>query len=343
MIASTILFSCSQSDKDYHVNFSKVPQIKVNTEIAGFNDCLYPKDIMHTQDSILVVYEPIGDEYYIKIYNTGTKKLMNHLCHRGESPEDFINPRFIQNMDTSNTSFIIGDIHRICRFNIDSITDESYTGQDILRIPVQLNMYNYLFMLNDKIILYSQTGEHSITEYNRTDEKLQYIDIHPDYLTEEISPLNLNMEIYDATYFSNNKLIIKAYKNWNQIDLIDINSFKVKSLLFPDHLYNKKHYIYESSNHTAYKDPDAKTFFTKVKSTTNYIYALNWNAKPTDIKNGETASIIYKLDLQGNPIASYVFDCPVSNFSIDNKSEDITYLIGIADDGEIHILKPIKS
>ncbi len=336
------LISCGKSSESITVDFENCQNETLSTTICSFDESLYPIDLVQADDSILVVYEPKGENYYLKVFDINTGKMINSLCNKGNGPEDYLNLRFMPGLDIGGNCLAVGDFRRINAFATDSIATQGYTGHTILIIPEQLGLYNYILSINDNKIVFSQTGEHPVSIFYPETQEVIYIDHHPDYITEELSPLVMNMEIYDATYACHNNLVVKAYKNWNQIDLIDSETHEIKSLIFNDHTYNRDHYSIDTETGTVSKDPDAKIFFTKVKTSDKYVFALNWDAKPEDIKNGNATSTIYKLDYDGNAVARYTFDTPVSNFGIDKVNDRINYLIGIGNDGEIHILKPIS-
>lgn len=340
MAIAVLVTACFRSDGDDTIDFSGCPQFRYNTRICDFGELLYPMDLVRLNDSTLAVYEPKGDDCYVQIYNTDTRNRINSLCHKGDGPDDYMNIRFMPGLQICRSGFAVGDSRRLDFYDTDSVSCRDYNGSCILEVPDPMSRYNYLLAISEDVIVFNQTGEHSITVYHPSTGKITYVDNLPDYMPDGISPFILNMEVYDAVYSCHGNTIIRAYKNWNRIDLVDFNTGEVKVLCLPDCRYNKDHYQVDTENKTATKGREAKTFFTKVKTTDKYIYALSWNSTPVEIKNGNVTSTIYQLDHSGNPVASYVFDIPVSNFDVDRSTDEITFLIGIAEDDEIHVLEP---
>lgn len=313
---------------------------EVHADLCDFainDNLLFPTDLIIQSDSILTVYEAKNTSSFLNTYNTNTLELISAKGDIGDGPKDFINPRILHDL-TTDGSFYIGDVKKICAFPIDSLSQEYYTGSIIQSIPPEMMYYNYILIDRDSIIVYSQTGEHPISIFNRQNLKLSFTDYFPDIDWGEGSPYILNMDVFANSMTSNGENVAIAYRNWNAVSLITPEGEIISEVYLPDWGYNRNKMRLDSSANLTFEE-DAKIFFTKIKSNDKYIFALGWADTKEHIKNNIASSFIYMIDWEGNIIKKINFDKGVSNFCINGDS--VPYVIAMGEDGELHVYQCI--
>lgn len=333
-IIAFLIISCSQSHKNI-VDEGAYPAVNMKLREVAFDEhTMFPTDVLIFSDSILVVHERKNQIGFLTAYNILTNQLLSAFGAIGDGPNDFLNPRILHDL-TTNENLYIGDLDKITRFSIDSITTSGYNGEKIQTLPSEIKGYNYLLIDNDSLIAYNQAGEHPLSVFNKQAKSLRFTDYYPEIDWKEGSEYIKNTDVFANCMTSNGELIAIAYHNWNTISIITPNGDVIKELYFPDWDYNIGKMSIDPTTKNLRFDENAKIYFTKIRSNDNYIFALGWSATKAQIKNGEVPSFILVMDWEGNIIRKINFDRSVASFCINN--ETIPYVTAMGDDGEIHV------
>ncbi len=335
-IASWIV-SCSNTDNNKILQSSSIPTTDVKTSDTPYSQStMFPQDALLLSDSILVVYEPKLEDGFICVYNDKTHDQIAQFGSLGPAPDQFINPRPLFDGILSADKFFVADLKGIYAFDAFNDYSNRVKGDFIEQIPEDFKLYNYLLANNDSVMVCSQTGPHQLSIYNKTTKAVGYRDFFPNNTDIATNDLVKNMNVYEASYTCSENLVAAAYHNWKQIDIYDLSTGEVTNVRFDDYLYNKDMIRYDTNKQIIDIADDAKIYFTQIKSTKNYIYALCWDNIKSVIGKAQVTPTVYQIDWQGNAIAKYKFDRPIANFCIYN--DTIKYAIGILEDGEMHIL-----
>lgn len=331
---AAFMMSCSGGRREV-VEESAIPVCRAElTDVALDDSTMFPTDLVLLSDSILAVHERKNQTGFMTIYNTNSQQPVAAVGVIGEGPDDFVNPRLLHCLNTEK-EFYIGDAKKIVRFSADSLSAEGYSGNKIMSLPSDAMFYNYILINNDSQLVYSQTGEHPISRFNKSTRELTFTDYWPEVDWAEGSDFIRNMEVFANCMTSAGNEIAIAYHNWNVISIIDSDGGRRAEIYLPEWDYNNGRMHIDTSAGNLVFDNDARIFFTKIKSDAGHIYALDWAATKEQIRNGEAGSSIYVLDWDGNIIRKIVFGRSVSNFCV--KDGAIPYVTAIGDDGEVHV------
>jgi hypothetical protein len=333
-----ITTSCSKTSDNNIVQSSDIKSINVIVEDTPYSQyTLFPQDAVIISDTILVVYEPKIKDGFISVYNENNHTKIAQLGAYGSAPDQFLNPRPLFDIDLSNDKFYIADLSGIYSFDPKCENYSQPKGAIVDKIPDEFKLFNYLLSDNDSLMVCNQTGCHQLTIYNKVNQSINYRDFFPNNTDLQTNELVNNMNVYESCYTCSNDNVAIAYHNWKQIDIYNIRTGDLKSIKFDDYLFNKEYMGFDTNSQIIEISEDAKIYFTNIKSTDNYIYAICWDNTIEKISKAQATPIVYQLDWNGNVLAKYNFDHPIANICI--YKDKIKYAMGILDDGEMHILK----
>lgn len=312
---------------------SETEATMLQTREAEAIDVLYPLDVQLVGDSTLVVYEGKNQAGFLQVYNLDGEKIAE-IGNIGDGPDEFINPRLLESLNTPN-ALCIGDLRRIVYYDMDSARREGYAGREAMALGSDFRIYNYFLVNNDSVAVIAQTGEHPLTRIDKRTGEASWVDYFPEVADLSADPLVKNMELFANSATSRGDRIALAYTNFNIVAILDADGREIKTVKLPEWDYNAG-LISIDNNRNITRDADARLFFTKVKSTKDYIFALGWNETNDSMKAGTAKSSVYQIDWDGNIVGKFDFDRMISNFAVapDNK---IAYAVGMGDDGELHV------
>lgn len=336
-----ILVSCS-NEKDADVlDTSVIPSSKLQSEKMLLDEPpLLPKGCC-LRDSFLIVFEPKLKDGFLSFYSLNNGKLIKRFGRIGQGNGDFQNPRFIFNEHVLQTpsELLIGDYNKLCCLNIDSIIYSSsrYDGEKKIDLLHNFLSYNYVMELSDSLFIFNMTNQGQLLYHDRCSEENTWKSYFKKLSNlKEANDFCYTSQIYDAYYTANKDIIVIAYKNIKQIDIVTKKTGKLKKrILMDDYLYNiDKMQLINKSNIKF--DPNALLYFTYAFPLKNFFYVLCWNDTKENIKKGIAKSMIYKFDWSGNLHHIYNLDRPVSYFCINNEMNMI-YAIGSSESLEIEM------
>lgn len=311
---------------------------KLQTKETEAIDVLYPLDVQLVGDSNLVVYEGKNQKGFLQVYNAASGEKVAEFANIGDGPDEFVNPRLLESLNSQN-ALCIGDLRRIAYYDIDSINREGYAGREAMALGSDFRLYNYFLINGDSMAVIAQSGEHPLTRIDKRSGEVAYVDYFPETTDLSTDPLVKNMELFANSATSNGERIALAYSNFNIVAIIDPEGREIKAVKLPQWDYNVG-LISVDNNRNIKKDSDARLFFTKVKSTKDYIFALGWNETNDSMKAGNAKSSVYQIDWDGNVVNKFEFDRMISSFAV-NADNKIAFAVGMGDDGELHVFEVI--
>lgn len=336
-----ILVSCSNEKDADALDTSVIPSSKLQSEKMLLDEPpLLPKGCC-LRDSFLIVFEPKLKDGFLSFYSLSNGKLIKRYGRIGQGKGDFQNPRFIFNeyVLQSSSELLIGDYNKLCYLNIDSVVYSSSRYDSEKKIDLLNNFlsYNYVLELSDSLFIFNMTNQGQLLYHDRYSEENTWKSYY-----EKLSPLKgatdfcYTSQIYDAYYTANKDVIVIAYKNIKQIDVVTKKSGKLKKrILMDDYLHNvDKMQLTNKANINL--ESNALLYFTYAFPLKNFFYVLCWNDTKENIKKGVAKSMIYKFDWSGNLHHIYNLDRPVSYFCI-NDEMNIIYAIGSSESLEIEM------
>lgn len=326
ILLSVILFiSCKGDNTNANLEGSQTFELLLNKITFDGEQPLYPRGCL-THDSLMVVFEPKDRQGFLYVYNIYNKSFIRKIGKKGESPNEFVRPRFITNNSTlRNQDLIIGDINGL--YSLD-ITSDSIQKKEETIFPANLETYNYVLHNSPDTLIVNQTREHQLTIYNKKNDQIFFKDYYDKELLEKpVSEFaNVNI-VFDAYYTSNNNLIMIAYKNFKIIDLISKETLKlVKRIYFPGYDYNQ--YNFSKKGNQLRISKNSKLFFTYAYPLKNGFYVLSLESGRDAIENGLARPIIYEILNDGTINNIYKLNQVISSFCI---KKDTIYGIGLSD------------
>ena len=293
-IYSIILLGSCQKSHVYE--FSKDQTIYPKKEMINIEEIMSPS-YMILKDNILVI-SSYQTDYSLFLFQTPSLEFIKPEGRLGNGPDE-INP---------SAAF--------CRSSNDYLYVTGYTPYTIRKISFGQNgefnfikdidiktydIYNSMSIINDSVLIYSPELM-TIVKYDLPNEK--EID-RISYPHEDRTPV-----MYDknrGVLSSNDSYLIYAHCHSKEIDIYDVNTFKL---------------IKKISDGKKYPQPDitvaddAIPLQRSVIAEDSYFYVLGRFEKNRNNHN----TYIEVFDYDGNPITKYLFEEEISLFAIDHNN-----------------------
>lgn len=333
------LFSCSKKSKQTNTIAVK----NIDTYDMLFVEMKFDELVMFPKgckviDSVLIVFEPKLNDGFLSFYSLNSKKLIKRFGVIGDGPCDFINPRFFQNYNFSDDekSFLLGDTKYLYKLSLDSILlGYSNCENSIIKfIPFDAKGYNYVLHFSDSNLVVNVTGINQIEEFNQSITEKKSRKYYNKIRGLNISDFVYSTQVYDGYYASYNDKTIIAYKNFKQIDLI-YSDGKIKNLRFPNFDSNVDKINKVNEKNVSFAD-NSLYFYSYVFTTSDYFFALCWNASRKEIKENKTHPEIHIFDWDGKLISILKPNIAISYFCVDMENSKI-FAIGVTPDDEFGI------
>ncbi|MDR0954487.1 MAG: TolB-like 6-bladed beta-propeller domain-containing protein [Rikenellaceae bacterium] len=279
------------------------------------------------QDSTLIVYdEGRSENGVLRGYDLPSGQLSFHDILIGNGPAEYLLPQFMEIGDHLLAYSVTG------RSELLSV-DENENGKKLSRVEQQalsdeqLYFSNYLFPVNDTLVVANQGGESQFTVYNPQTDSIWYFNNFPKKYS--VSDFVLNTAVFDAFYvMGENRRIVVAYKYYPIVDVVDpLNRFATQRIVFNNQFQNQFKVIDEAN--VEFIDPKWQYTFTHCNS--RYFYALYQNSDRETLRDNRQTSEIHQFSWDGTFVGRWVTDRPLYNFTV---SADDKYLYGLSFDEE---------
>ena len=297
-------FSC----KNYGTKPGPLKEKTLLVEKIYVND-VFSVDFMTKANNFLFISSSLTDTL---IYQYSLPSISNiaNFGIKGQGPDDIqVFPMFCSSHD--NFLYIWGYTPlTIRKFKLAD------SGEIQLQREYKLKTYepfNNMHIINDSIFVYYLSNNLTIKKYNLN---------NGEYLDE----INMKKDDHKESYFYSNRGLIAASDSFlvysylfkKQIDIYDINSFKLKTTIVGNYKYVKP----EIGNF------NTRQYYKNIVAGKKYFYAL--------AKNDDQSYTIEVYDYTGKPIITYKFDISPFLFVVD---EDNNMLYGYDQDYQDYILK----
>lgn len=286
---------------------------KIDKEIIGINN-------LYIIDTMFIGFNTRGNEGFFSCYSLPDFHHLRNCITPGRGADEFLtltyNKQFTK--DTSSIKlWISSHISReVSEFNLTSSIKEQKTifGKRFLLDSIT---DSYWFNINDSIFAtYSTSDNLYYTVYNlKTQKPLTRVKIYKE--NTKFDPF-----IFDITgVISPDKTkIALAMFNLNHIIIHPVDGKNIKPLT----IYHTTNTIHEISQ---LEPIDRKTFYSDIRATENYIFALyiNRTGKIEDQKTTQCIEI-HVFDWKGNPVQKMKLPNYIRFFDIDPQNE---YIYGL--------------
>lgn len=298
---------------------------------------LYPSDCVLYNDSILVVTENRTDSVFSR-FDTRTGNRISSFGSIGDGPSEYLHPRLWHEISPAESVAVI-DKTGCFQLSFDNGTDTPESAILLDWSDLDLPPVNHVLKHDSLEIIFNTTSDKQLIRYNPASHEKKYLNLSEADINGKFDPFGLNMQIFDAAFASNNKVIAVAYKYWNMIDLFDTETDMVRHLRFDDYSSNFRSKSFDTSNDVV-RDPELSLFFMRAIPSDNAVYALTWNGtSKSQVKDGGVSSSVIKISWDGEVICRYDFDIPISTICL-NPDGEIAYAIGMSpEDYGIHLYK----
>lgn len=329
--------SCSKQGGNGIVDENDVKEFTVNLIPTKFSEnTLYPTDATILNDSLIAIYEPKLDKNFVQIYNRKTYELIDTSFSKGLGPDEFDNPLFLADYALKYPGKV--GLSGTRNLNLYEYVDSQLVLSDSYEMPSDLRLVNYYLLNNDSVFVGSQTIEHQITVYDKRTGEVRYIDNLPEFHDYGEDDFIRTMQVYNSSLTSAGDKVALGYERWKVLDIVNVGTGLLENrILFPDYLHNENLMSLNDRGNMS-RDPDMEYYFTRLRSTPDYIFALCINGTEDEINNGGSSlPVLYKFDWDGNVISKYLFDRKILNFVLGDN--EIKYVIARGDDGEFHVME----
>jgi hypothetical protein len=312
MLAVSFLFLAS-CDKGKEPDFRI--EKKLVAEKVSIKEVFSPEFMTKTDDFLLI--SSSMNDTMLFTYATPSLEHKSHNGIKGGGPDDFSPfPGFCESNQNSNVYIWGYTPHTIRKFSLDNEGQLVFEKEFLLKKNEE---FNNMYIINDSLFLYYLMEELCIKKYDLIGE-------HP------IDEIKMKKEDHRESWFFSNRgnfivndsTIVFAYLFKKQIDIYDLNTMKLQTVITDNKKYPKPivgdfkntmlHYI----NIVAGKD-----FFYAV-----YHGVFEYSDAETDV--------IEVYDYEGNAIKKYTFDIFPQLFEVD---ESKGYIYGYNRRYEDYLLK----
>ncbi len=286
---------------------------KIKTEIIGINN-------LYIIDSMFMGFNARGSEGFFSCYSLPDFHLLGNCITSGRGADEFLtltyNKQFIK--DTSAIKMWISShlSREVSEFNLTSSIKEQKTIFD-KRFLLDSITDSYWFNINDSLFAaYSSTDNLYYTVYNlKTQKPLMRTNIYKKNI--KFDPFTLDIT---GVMSPDRTKIALAMFNLNHIIIHSVDGNNIKPLT----IYHSSNTIHEIS---LLEPIDRKTFYSDIRATNEYIFALyiNRTGKMEDIETNKGIEI-HMFDWNGNPIQKISIPNYIRFFDIDPQNE---YIYGL--------------
>ena len=264
----------------------------------------------------------IDNDTLFKVYTTDGLYLTSFGI-KGQGPNDFISsrPNGIREIENGQACLWINDIGSasLKRLNLTLSIEKGCTVDR--KIPIRPMSMNAFYTQDGSTILETMTPDNFELFINKGEKEvykdtLYHIDMKPSFSYYK-SIMRLNPDC---------SILVSAMNTINLVNVLNLNTHERLSLCVGK---------YTDINNIVDKTTllEKRTFYTDLKITTNYIYALYMNQDYKDSYQKEKPVEIHMFDLQGNFIRQLNIPQYLKNFCI---SEDDSKIYGLLNDHSVY-------
>jgi hypothetical protein len=283
ILLASITYSC-QNDKGKKTDF--MIEKKLIGEKVPMKEVVSPEFMTKTDDFLLI--SSSGDTMIFS-YAIPSLEHKSHTGVQGGGPDDFSPfPMFCETNQNSNIYIWGYTPQTIRKFSINNEGQSVFEKEFLLKNNEE---FNNMYIINDSLFLYYLMEELCIKKYDLIGE-------HP------IDEIRMEKENHRESYFysnrgnfiANDSTIVFAYQFKKQIDIYDLHTLKLKTVITDNKKYPKpivrdiKNTMHHYMNIVAGKD-----FFYAM------YHGVNGNV-------GADTDVIEVYDYEGNAVKKYSFD-----------------------------------
>ena len=321
IVISIQVFSCEDIKRSYTVVNSFPIDIELIATPAPEFDVNIGLYSIGEADKYIIVGKRKQD-YFFTIFDRFHNKV-GEICHRGDGPDDFLAPIYLNQYETIDGETKIWVLERMKRLfvliNIDKTIKEGK-----LVIDKQYNLANIggmevrnLFYINDNLLIGSTDyDECKVLFYNPNDGKMILQDNLLDFPEDVSEILSQNCMALkpDKTAF------VSIFYSMPEIDIYKVSGDRYSTVFYKERLEPKM--IIE-------KDPEIDgNYFSWSYATDNYFYVLS-----TDLKGEDTYDYyVLVFDWAGKPVARWKVPA-ADSFFVDEQAHKI-YTVYYDRDGD---------
>ena len=287
-------------------------------EIMGINDFMII-------DTFLFAYKGSGHNDFFEIYSTNNLQYLGKFLSQGRGPGEFLSIQFTQNYFLKNGDLVLwvsdGALQKRALLNI---TQSLQAGRTICDTIYRINPdYDY-FQVNDSMVLLRKyiPGNISLSVQNQhTGETTSEYNFFKSYIPKSIPIPLLSMGIAkhpEKDLFASNMLF------FNQINIFSPDMKTNFSLSYQPPID-----IFKTAK---LPDSDFILYYSSLRVSSEYIYALYINKKNDLFSHAEGATELHVLNWEGAPVTKIQIPDNIIYFAVD---EIHHYIYGLKGNEEL--------
>ncbi len=254
---------------------------------------------------------------------------------KGEGPEEFLYLRSHGQIEVHQNSrhLRLIDSHKRKAYLFGTENHKKFVDEK--KLPREIVFWKDLLHLGDQDWIYSPLNSTSFITIFRNDELSKDISFFPEVETYYSNDV-VNYAYYNITAYDNERnKIVSALRYFPGIVIFNDDGDKLHTYLdeyYKEPEFRSKHPI--PTNNPMF-------YYNNVKTTKNYIYAMNYNVSFEAFQKDEskTRGVLEVFDWELNLMAVFHFDRPIGNITIDVENMRI---YGFSTDFDEHALCKIN-
>ena len=299
-IVALLAYSCANSVKDSElVDEHNVPTKDIELQKLELDETPLAPQSLCFVDTFFIAFE---DEQgrttdFISVYSNN--KLIKKFGSVGRGPADLLLPRSFSEGRCEHKYLNAGGSGKFIRYDIDSLIYNNKLVYESEELPKAMELCNNMLINNDSLWVAFRTSEYQLTFYNKkNDSVMGYANYDKSHFGDRVTDFIYNMQVFPATYTSNNEVIIIAYNYWKAIDIVTNTSKLKRRLRFDGYDNNINKMRLDASGNIAnvFYDDDASVYFYDASATENGFYAFCLDTVWTP----DSKTKMYKFDWDGN-------------------------------------------
>lgn len=265
----------------------------------------------------------INNDTLFNVYSTDGSYLTSFGI-KGQGPNDFISnrPNGVREMENGQACLWINDIGSasLKRLNLTLSVEKGCTVDRI--IPTRPMSINAFYTQDGSTILEAMTPDNFELVINKGKKEVYKDTLYQIDMKPSFSYYKSIMRISPDC-----SILVSAMNTINLVNILNLNTHERLSLCVGkytdiDNIVDKKTRL------------EKRTFYTDLKVTSNYIYALYMNQDYKDSYQKEKPVEIHMFDMQGNFIRLLNIPQYLKNFCI---SEDESTIYGLLNDHSVYV------
>lgn len=320
-----LIFGCCNNKKDYIIEIKQFPkEISLNYKEVDTPKYLLYVGNMFMTDSLLITIDLKADTIF-RVFNLPELSYGFGFVRRGKGPfeEVEIDP-FAQVIDSGLLIY-----KSLTNLKIIKINNKNAKIIKTIKLPGHLLNLSHILLLNNNFIVGWMWNQNSNKEFiGFSSNSNSYAEFGPNFpsLGKNL-PKERNTAIFSkiSTLKPDKTRFASAYDKVKMLRIYSDEGSLLNEIRFKSQTSIPEDLIFPGNKNSI---GNLKTFYQRIKSTNNYIYALYSGKSVGSISNVENGNPdicdeIHVFDWNGNPVVKFKLNKLVSSFAVSNMDDII--------------------